>query len=149
MAEAHKHPDKVTSTHFRRGEDGVHFVDYLRGACEDVLHTSEEFEQILNDHKDVAIKKLRELSVKSDKTRQKSLWLALYHNSTVNLLRNGNGEGDDHIRPVMPPEFDALDTPSLPLDYEPYLIPENLLNEIRSGEGSKLEKHAPKQPQKS
>jgi len=71
-----------------RGEDGAYFLDYLY-VC--FMHPTIVLgiatpANLLAAHKERAERKLIELSEKGDRTKQKGLWLALYHNSVVNRL---------------------------------------------------------------
>jgi hypothetical protein len=124
MTHIHQSGGKVTTAYYRRGEDGVHFVDYLRATCDSLDYTIDDVDDTLRQHRDLAIAKLEELRLAAPRTRQKALWLALYHNSTVKLLREPvsspfHGENKD----------DILATPSAPLEYESLLIPDDLINE--------------------
>lgn len=79
-----------------RGDDGVYFIDYLYPVykklyleCRGSFHAclfSTDTKQLLSLHKTQVENKLRELSDADDRTKQKGLWLALYHNSVVQRL---------------------------------------------------------------
>lgn len=89
---AAEHPTgKIWSDYLRRGEDGLFFVDYLKGACSDRSWYPDENTPSMPDtlamHKEVIERKLNEFKMKDEKTRQKGLWLALYHNTVLTEMR--------------------------------------------------------------
>jgi hypothetical protein len=70
----------------QRGDDGAYFIDYLHHNYINMLFMSEfktYDKQFLAQHKMQVEMKLREFATKDDRTKQKALWLALYHNSVV------------------------------------------------------------------
>jgi hypothetical protein len=127
MAKVHSATSKIPSTYIQRGDDGIHFVDYLHGTCDTLGYTSEDIDETLKKHRALVSKKLEELSHGADKIRQKALWLALYHNRTIKLM-NGPTIGSDHPTD----DLDVLATPGIPLNYDAFLIPEAEIDESSS-----------------
>lgn len=85
--------------HFvERGEDGAHFIDYLRGQCWKRLTgplAANEMtaSRILGRHREVIESVIhggsRSIHVRTESLKKKYIWLSLYHNRTVAwLLRN-------------------------------------------------------------
>jgi hypothetical protein len=71
-----------------RGDDAAYFIDYLY-TC--FMHPTIVLGfagpvEMLEAHKTRVESKLVELSKKGERTKQKALWLALYHNSVLNRL---------------------------------------------------------------
>jgi hypothetical protein len=123
MVEVRKSSGKIPSTYFRRGDDGIYFVDYLRGECDKLGYTAADVDETLERHKIVAIDKLKQLNKRDDKIRQKALWLALYHNSTIEQM---NGPSL-----VSTPPLDTSDlfaTPSVPLKFDSHLITDIIID---------------------
>lgn len=67
----------------KRGEDGLHFIDYLR-ACKSELDEPEEYIPFLARHKLLILRESGGASL--SRTTAKYLWLANYHNSVVEEL---------------------------------------------------------------
>jgi hypothetical protein len=75
--------------HVRRGDDGAFFVDYLFGTVLDNYATpeTEPFLELLGGHRDAIVAAIADdIESKDERVRQKYMWLALYHNSTVERL---------------------------------------------------------------
>jgi len=83
-------PDGETTS--QRGEDGAYYLDYLFG------HTVTEFavgnpegirpeDQIEAHRKMIQNAVAKEIHQKSERVKQKYIWLALYHNSTMKRLQ--------------------------------------------------------------
>ena len=102
-------PDLTTSDNayqgnWKRGEDGVFFIDYLT-----VCYTNfggftpsgfDSREEIIPAHKATVEKKLNELSRKDERVRQKAIWLALYHNSVINTLASQSPDKGPILLPL-------------------------------------------------
>jgi len=71
----------------RRGEDGLHFIDYLR-ACRGELDDPDDYPPFLASHKQLILGESAGASL--SRTTAKYLWLANYHNSVVDEL-DGKG----------------------------------------------------------
>lgn len=69
------------------GDDGIFFIDYLNAVMRRFLRPpNEAFKdkaEFILAHKEATEKKLEELSDTKESIRQKSLWLARYHNRVV------------------------------------------------------------------
>src|SRR5262249_13583968 len=78
----------LSDIHALRGDDAAFFIDYLYVCCVSptILMGFPDFKAILAVHKQQVERKLRELSTKGERARQKALWLALYHNSVVHRV---------------------------------------------------------------
>jgi hypothetical protein len=126
MAKVHQAPDKITPTYIRRGDDGVHFVDYLRGTCDALGYTMDDVYSTLEQHSVIAIDKLKALNNQGNKIRQKALWLALYHNAIVDQINDGPSQN------IGSNPKDVLDTPSTSLNYATLRIPDELINQAPS-----------------
>lgn len=82
---------QVWHDYTKRGEDGVYFVDYLFGSYLDKHlwpnQLSKSADEILTEHKQTVEKRLKEFEKEKDyRKRQKAIWMAQYHNSTVKRL---------------------------------------------------------------
>jgi hypothetical protein len=88
MVEVHRNPAFISDEHIRRGEDGTYFIDYLRGECYRGPYTMDDVDNLLQRHKDIVLLKLKELNGEQ-RLKQKALWLALYHNSTIKEMNGG------------------------------------------------------------
>jgi hypothetical protein len=64
-----------------RGEDGQYFVDYLKGTALWANSNAERIER-LSEHKTFVLGELKK-KTRNETVRQKLIWLALYHNRTV------------------------------------------------------------------
>ncbi len=79
----------VSAGILQRGDDGAYFIDYLHFSYSSMFVMSEfktHETQMLERHKTMVEKKLKELAGKDERLKQKSLWLALYHNSVLKRL---------------------------------------------------------------
>jgi hypothetical protein len=82
-----------------RGEDGAYFLDYLFARSlypspAAVLGATPEPQLVLEAHKNMildVVKKIQENKEKRERVKQKYMWLALYHNRTIDRLRNRFG----------------------------------------------------------
>jgi hypothetical protein len=76
--------------YIQRGDDGIYFVDYLFASYLDRFtwgDMEKSHDQILVAHRDMVQKKLKEVEKeKSYRKRQKVIWVAQYHNSTIQKL---------------------------------------------------------------
>jgi hypothetical protein len=96
--------------YIKRGDDGVYFVDYLFGSYLDRYSWPDELskkpDEILAEHKAVVEKKLKEVEKEKDyRKRQKIIWLAQYHNTTLKKLV-------DRFKGVLPDRhFDVMEIP--------------------------------------
>jgi hypothetical protein len=112
---------RIWFDYLRRGEDGLYFVDYLKGACSDRHSYPDENTPSVPDtlamHKQVIERKLRELKTKGEKIYQKGVWLALYHNTVVREMVEREGQIDAEKLPKARP-FDNL---------APFAVDEDLL----------------------
>lgn len=122
MSKVHAAPGKIPTTYIRRGDDGIHFVDYLRGTCDTLGYTAQDVDETLERHKSITMSKLKELSQLGEIIRQKALWLALYHNATIALMSSSETPTDrlDDVGP--------FGTPSIPLSFKSFLVPEEEIN---------------------
>jgi hypothetical protein len=82
----------IWDDHITRGEDGVYFVDYLFGQCLDRWSFPEENSLdmfgMLESHQNFVQELLKIWTERTEyRKRQKAIWLANYHNMTVNRLR--------------------------------------------------------------
>jgi hypothetical protein len=81
------------------GDDGLFFIDYLNTVLKRSFRPPNEAfknkQDYLFAHKEAAEKKLEELSKEKESVRQKSLWLARYHNRVVEqVIRNDEKMSD-------------------------------------------------------
>ncbi len=82
----------------RRGEDGVYFIDYLFGVlANSIFFTSPGMNRVekIKEHRDFILRSIQKIHaerdeghVRASRIRQKYLWLALYHNTTISRLRD-------------------------------------------------------------
>jgi hypothetical protein len=68
----------------QRGEDGQYFVDYLKATAHGATNNTERTER-LREHKTFVLGELKKKKT-NERTRQKLIWLALYHNRTLDGL---------------------------------------------------------------
>jgi hypothetical protein len=71
----------------QRGEDGQYFVDYLKATAHGASNNAERIER-LSEHKTFVLGELKKKK-RGETIRQKLIWLALYHNRTVDRLIEG------------------------------------------------------------
>jgi hypothetical protein len=79
----------VSAGILQRGDDGAYFIDYLHFSYFSMFVMSEfkkHETQMLERHKMQVETKLKELAGQDERVKQKSLWLALYHNSVLKRL---------------------------------------------------------------
>lgn len=85
----------------RWADDGVWFVDYLHDMRDGFAYAVSVVEKrAFFEHKILAERKLEELGKRGDHLRQKALWLALYHNTTI-LRILSNDPVDDGFESLM------------------------------------------------
>ncbi|HEY2394129.1 MAG TPA: hypothetical protein VGK22_23350 [Candidatus Angelobacter sp.] len=78
-----------------RGEDGHYFVDYLNFQVrlgDDLTGTNLWNTQILIHHKAFLLREIGQWNTKPEAVRQKILWIALYHNETIDRLARDDGD---------------------------------------------------------
>ncbi len=88
---------QIWRDYLRRGEDGVYFIDYLFGSYLDRWSYPQEYslsaDEILKEHKATIEARLAELGKGTEfRKRQKVIWMAQYHNSTIVQLRDRFGD---------------------------------------------------------
>jgi hypothetical protein len=82
--------DESTTNMLRRGEDGSYFVDYLFTAVVFDLMVGEwrDARSQIDDHRAFVQEQIGDgIRFKPERVKQKLMWLALYHNATIEKLR--------------------------------------------------------------
>ncbi len=82
-------PDGQAAQLLRRGDDGAYFVDYLFSALQRCLWMDEhrDARRLASQHRDFILERIqKDLSTAHERVKQKLMWLALYHNSTLRRL---------------------------------------------------------------
>jgi len=74
--------DKEWQWHLQRGEDGAYFIDYLQPLLTSTREFHEKLIETLIAHKTTVEEKLIALSSRNERTKQKALWMAMYHTAT-------------------------------------------------------------------
>ena len=94
-------PQNIMRTFIERGDDGACFLDYLSIGFFYQINLFTKYgnpESVIKKHKERVEEKLSEL--KGDgRARQKAIWLALYHNNTIQrLMGAGNYQRRDALQ---------------------------------------------------
>jgi hypothetical protein len=97
-------PQNIMRAYIERGDDGAYFLDYLLIGFFYQINLFTKYgsqETVISKHKERVEEKLSEL--KGDgRTRQKAIWLALYHNDAIQrLIGAGNYRRRDALQPLL------------------------------------------------
>jgi hypothetical protein len=84
----------------RRGEDGQYFIDYLNVLLRNNNNLDDSV-QLLTLHRNFILAALADVSNYGDeKIRQKTIWVALYHNSTIERFLKDHAERTNGLAPL-------------------------------------------------
>ena len=95
-------PPELWKEVYKRSEDGQYFIDYLNASLRDHLYVGNSFgseASLLSQHKGV-IEHALAFPTKDERVKQKYIWMALYHNSTLERFVRDHQELKDVLGPL-------------------------------------------------